>query len=104
MTRYTGPPMDLANMRSLGVRAVDVYCKWALALITVGVILAFDIGSAISTEISVQSPELPRWAPAATYEVLSQASGDGAALSDPPPSSPGSRPALACVQNEGGGR
>jgi hypothetical protein len=26
MTRYTGPPMDLANMRSLGVTRVDVYC------------------------------------------------------------------------------
>jgi hypothetical protein len=26
MTRYTGPPMDLANMRSLGVTKVDVYC------------------------------------------------------------------------------
>jgi hypothetical protein len=93
--------MDLDNMRSLGVTAVDVYCKWALALITVVVILAFDIGSAISREISVQSPELPRWAPAATYEVLSQASGDGAALSDP--LFAGSRPALAWVQDEGGG-
>jgi hypothetical protein len=27
MPRYTGPPMDLTNMRSLGVTAVDVYCK-----------------------------------------------------------------------------
>jgi hypothetical protein len=26
MTRYTGPPMDLTNMRSLGVTKVDVYC------------------------------------------------------------------------------
>jgi hypothetical protein len=26
MSRYTGPPMDLANMRSLGVTKVDVYC------------------------------------------------------------------------------
>jgi hypothetical protein len=24
--RFTGPPMDLANMRSLGVTRVDVYC------------------------------------------------------------------------------
>jgi hypothetical protein len=26
MPRYTGPAMDLANMRSLGVTAIDVYC------------------------------------------------------------------------------
>jgi hypothetical protein len=26
MARYSGPPMDLANMRSLGVTKVDVYC------------------------------------------------------------------------------
>jgi hypothetical protein len=26
MTGYTGPPMDLTNMRSLGVTGVDVYC------------------------------------------------------------------------------
>jgi hypothetical protein len=26
MARYTGPPMDLTNMRSLGVTRVDVYC------------------------------------------------------------------------------
>jgi hypothetical protein len=26
MTRYTGPPMDLDNMRSLGVTKIDVYC------------------------------------------------------------------------------
>jgi hypothetical protein len=26
MSRYTGPPMDLDNMRSLGVIKVDVYC------------------------------------------------------------------------------
>jgi hypothetical protein len=25
MARYTGPPMDLANMRSLGVTKIDVY-------------------------------------------------------------------------------
>lgn len=25
-SRYTGPAMDLANMRSLGMRAVDVSC------------------------------------------------------------------------------
>jgi hypothetical protein len=25
MSRYIGPPMDLANMRSLGVTKVDVY-------------------------------------------------------------------------------
>jgi hypothetical protein len=27
ITRYTGPPMDLTNMRSLGVTRVDVYCS-----------------------------------------------------------------------------
>jgi hypothetical protein len=26
MARYTGPPMDLQNMRSLGVVQVDAYC------------------------------------------------------------------------------
>jgi hypothetical protein len=26
MTRYTGSPMDLANMRSLGVTRIDAYC------------------------------------------------------------------------------
>jgi hypothetical protein len=26
-SRYTVPPMDLANMRSLGVTKVDVYCS-----------------------------------------------------------------------------
>jgi hypothetical protein len=26
MPKFTGPPMDLANMRSLGVTKVDVYC------------------------------------------------------------------------------
>jgi hypothetical protein len=26
MARSAGPPMDLANMRSLGVTKVDVYC------------------------------------------------------------------------------
>jgi hypothetical protein len=26
VARYTGPPMDLDNMRSLGVTNVDVYC------------------------------------------------------------------------------
>jgi hypothetical protein len=26
MLPFTGPRMDLANMRSLGVTAVDVYC------------------------------------------------------------------------------
>jgi hypothetical protein len=26
MSRYTGPPMDLANMRALGVTRVDAYC------------------------------------------------------------------------------
>jgi hypothetical protein len=29
MSRYTGPPMDIANMRSLGVTRVDVYCACA---------------------------------------------------------------------------
>jgi hypothetical protein len=27
MAKYTGPPMDLANMRSLGVTKVIAYCK-----------------------------------------------------------------------------
>jgi hypothetical protein len=27
MTKYIGPPMDLANMRSLGVTHVMAYCK-----------------------------------------------------------------------------
>jgi hypothetical protein len=26
MAKYTGPPMDLANMRSLGVTRIDAYC------------------------------------------------------------------------------
>ena len=26
MPKFTGPPMDLGNMRSLGVTKVDVYC------------------------------------------------------------------------------
>jgi hypothetical protein len=27
MDKFTGPPMDLANMRSLGVTRIDVYCR-----------------------------------------------------------------------------
>jgi hypothetical protein len=26
MARYTGPPMDLTNMHSLGVTRIDAYC------------------------------------------------------------------------------
>jgi hypothetical protein len=26
MARYAGPPMDLNNIRSLGVTRIDVYC------------------------------------------------------------------------------